>query len=146
MKRFSIFLLALGLGQLAMAEVNSVDRSKRNFRLDPTTGVAYVDLVVAYQDAPSFVALGDLSQVDFLKQKLQDASLALFTASKGAVQLGKVTVIPASVATDGAVKSDPDVVILADKDASTCPGDLKRLEESDPGSVPVCADANTGAI
>jgi hypothetical protein len=144
MKRFLFLVLALGLGLQAWADVNSVDRSKRNFRLDPSTGVVYADLVVAYQDPPSTATLGGLSTTAFLTQAFQNASLELFTASKGAVQLGHVTVIPASFASNGSVKSDPDVVILADPSTTACPGDLYRPEEVLTGNVLVCADAHTG--
>ena len=144
MKRSLLFVFLLGLGFQARADVNSVDRSKRNFRLDPTSGVVYADLVVAYQDPPASANLGGLTTSAFLTQAFRNASLELFTASKGAVQLGRVTVIPAAFASNGSVKSDPDVVLLADPSTTQCPSGLLRPEDVPSGSTLVCADAHTG--
>lgn len=144
MKRCIPLLLAIGLGFQAHAEVNSVDRSKRAFRKDATTGVVYADLVVAYEPVPASVLLGGKTVRQYLEESFVQASQDLFIASKGAVQLGKVTVLPLTALGTGAVKSDPDVVILADPTATTCPANLLRREEEPLGGVPVCADAHTG--
>lgn len=144
MKRFIPLLLIMGLGLQAHADINSVDRSKRAFRKDIATGVVYADLVVAYEPLPSFVSLGGKTVRQYLEEAFVQASLDLFMASKGAVQLGKVTVLPMTTLTNGTVKSDPDVVILADPTATTCPAGLLRPEERPAGTAPICADAHTG--
>ena len=85
MKRCIPLLLAIGLGFQAHAEVNSVDRSKRAFRKDATTGVVYADLVVAYEPVPASVLLGGKTVRQYLEESFVQASLDLFIASKGAV-------------------------------------------------------------
>lgn len=153
MKPISTLLALIGMAVPSMAAVNAVDRSQRNFRIDPSTGVVYADLVVAYEPPP--VPLSTYStpaaQQAFLTGIFQQASLDLFTASKGAVQLGQVTIVP-YVINGITTKVDPDVIVLADKfDAAdptnlskmSCPGDLGRAGDI-VGGVTVCADANTG--
>lgn len=153
MKMISTLAAILGVSIPAVASINAVDRSQRNFRIDPTTGVVYADLVVAYEPPPAPLSAYSTpaAQQSFLTAIFQRASVDLFTASKGAVQLGRVTIVPYFI-NGVATKVDPDVIVMADKfDAAdptnvakmTCPGDLGRAGDLING-VTVCADANTG--
>lgn len=153
MKPISTLLALIGMAVPSMATVNAVDRSQRNFRIDPTTGVVYADLVVAYEPPPAPLSAYSTpaAQQAFLTGIFQQASLDLFTASKGAVQLGQVTIVP-YIINGTTTKVDPDVIVLADKfDAAdptnaskmSCPGDLGRAGDV-VGGITVCADANTG--
>lgn len=153
MKPISTLLALIGMAVPSMATVNAVDRSQRNFRIDPTTGVVYADIVVAYEPPPAPLSAYSTpaAQQAFLTGIFQQASLDLFTASKGAVQLGQVTIVP-YIINGTTTKVDPDVIVLADKFDATdptnvsklsCPGDLGRAGDIIDG-VTVCADANTG--
>jgi len=153
MKPISILVALLGISVPAMASINAVDRSQRNFRIDPTTGVVYADLVVAYEPPPAPLTAYSTpaAQQSFLTAIFQRASVDLFTASKGAVQLGRVTIVP-YIINGVATKVDPDVIVMADNfDANdptnvakmTCPGDLGRAGDVVNG-VTLCADASTG--
>ncbi|MCB9497548.1 MAG: PKD domain-containing protein [Fibrobacteria bacterium] len=134
--------ITLGLWQQCLAAPLAVDRASRTFHKDGATGVVYANLLVAYQPRPSFVDLSGKTESAFLQELFEDASSKLFTASKGAVQLGDVVVVPA-IDINGALDLDPDVIILSDPASDQCPDNLQRSGDGQ-GGHPICADASTG--
>lgn len=141
MRRCTPHLLALGLTLSAHAGNFAVDRNERSFRIDPTTKVAYADLTVAYQTPTN----GVFSETD-LTSIFSTLSSDLFTASKGAVQLGTITVIPyVALGQTGAPKSDPDILILTDEsDPTKCSYQRTDTDPKTKAPVVLCADAHTG--
>ena len=147
MKKFIPILLGLGAGAIALADqpspIPSPTKSERNFRFKQagSNGVALVDLVVAYDEPTGLAFVDKLGKSITKEQFLTDivfatTSAQLFTASRGAVQLGRIAVVPISS------NADADIVILLDPSATVCPGNLSR-----PGdAADVCADANTGGF
>lgn len=142
MKLTHFTLLALGLVEAAQADY-AIARSQRTFRQvasTPTTADKLVtaDLLVAYQDPQAGLFASQAELETFLRDLVIGTSKELHRASGSAVQLGKVTIVPASV------KSDPDILILADPlDPlnGPCPASIRMNEET---AIPVCADASTG--
>ena len=139
MHRISI-LLALGAMGSAIAAPLATPRTERTFRQDASSKMVYADLLVAYEQPQAGVIppVGGVTPTieAYLKSVFIETSKELHKASGGAVQLGKITIIPASE------KSDPDVLILADNQPASqpCPGNLQKPD----ASALVCADASTG--
>lgn len=151
MKKIIPLLLGIGVGTNVLAaipaQIPAPKKSDRAFRFKQagTDNVALVDLVVAYQPPPTGfvfdVPAGMTANIkNFITETvIKPTSSALFDASNGAVQLGRILVVPADN------KVDADVVILTDPDkdpSKGCPGDLTRAGEA----TSVCADAHTGGF
>ena len=142
MKLTHFTILAIGLVGTAQADY-AIARSQRTFKQvasTPTTADKLVtaDLLVAYQNPQEGLFTSQADIEAFLKDVIIGTSKELHRASGSAVQLGKVTIVPASV------KSDPDILILADPlDPlnGPCPASIRMNEET---AIPVCADASTG--
>jgi hypothetical protein len=145
-----IIPILLGLGAYVASyadlsvKVPSPTKSERKFRFikgaNASDSVALVDLVVAYDTLPSWITLKDKSGASLpISKYLVDSvfkptSNELFEASKGAVQLGRIIVVPLENMVDA------DIVILADSTSTICPPGLGRIGDA----AGVCADANTG--
>lgn len=147
MRKIIPLLLGIGVGTNVLAAIpaqipapKKADRAFR-FKQAGSDNVALVDLVVAYQPPPTGfvfdVPVGMTANIkNFITETVvKPTSSALFGASDGAVQLGRILVVPADN------KVDADIVILTDPDQG-CPGDLVRAGEA----TSVCADAHTGGF
>lgn len=128
---FAFLLAAIAVGA-APPNVTSMARSARVFHQDAATKPVFADLLVAYEEPPA----GTLPSAAnaYLKTLMISVSKELYNSTGGAVQLGKVMIVPASI------KTDPDILIMNDV-ASGCPGDIGKIEEL---PVAVCGDAHTG--
>lgn len=146
MKHSIALILAAGLAaQAGDPPVSTVARSARGFRKDITRNIVYVDLLVSYE-TPAGVTVTDKAAT--LSTFFTDVSHSLSDATGGAVQLGRVSVVPATFNSTRNVKDDPDVLIMADVPLGTgwtCPDGLNT--PAMPGFAPVlCGDANTGGF
>ncbi len=129
----TLFLCLVGAVQADLA----IARSQRTFHQEAGRPVM-ADLLVAYQDPQAGLFASQTDLEAFLKELIIKTSKELYRASGSAVQLGKVTIVPASI------KSDPDILILADpsgQNGSPCPASIQMNEET---ATAVCGDASTG--
>lgn len=128
MKFSALVLLGCALSMADDPKSPLADRSQRTFHPSTVVGKAPVtaDILVAYQ--------GVIPAGFDVKKLFEDASKLLHQSTKGEVQLGMVTIVPASP------KSDPDILIID----GACPGQIKRSGDQKPGKSEVCADAHTG--
>lgn len=137
-------MLAVGLAAYAGdPPTPKIARATRVFRKDLTRNIIYVDLVASYED-PAGVTVADKSAT--LTTFFNDVSKSLSEATSGAVQLGRVTIVPAKFGGAKNVKDDPDVLIMADVPLGTgwtCPDGLNSPAML---GITLCGDASTGGF